>query len=273
MFEVSYNDGNVIFTNPKTSKSEKIALLDAMDTPEAIRAISSEQRAAVSASRAAVSLLAVILDNPRLDGFKGVTPIRENIPKELKEAIRELETEYLKPAFVAIHSEKGAKPATIEKQWQGFAGDLRKGGSYAVAKGKVTAYFAHCGKLPKADNGKLLSVAAIDKLLQNAKEAAGKNEDTGIAGRLLKLCAEVENRTESTKLGDPASAIASLKMMLATFEGLQRENIEAAMVKHEAQTPGLVNPDYTPPVKESAEKAISKAKGGSKEKQAEPAPL
>lgn len=239
-FEVSYNDKNIIFVNTKTGKVEPIALMESMDDGEAIQALAKENKARESGSRASVSLLAHILDNPRFDGYKGQTPINEALPKELKDAMREAEGEYMKPIFMAHHEAKGAKPGTVAKLWDEYIGALRAGSSYAVAKGKVLAYFAHCGKLPKADNGKLLTVATIDKLLAMAKEGAEKPENQGIAGKLLKLAGDIENRTESTVMGDSATAVTALKSMLATYEGLLREEQETAMAQYQARTHGDV---------------------------------
>lgn len=248
-FEVSFNDAAVVFVNPKNNKAEKIALVDRMGTGDAIKAISSEQRAAVSASAGAVSLLATILDNPRFDGFKGQTPIMENVPKELKEAVRDMETETLKPVFVEIHTAKGAKPGTVEKLWQAFAKELRAGGSYAVAKGKVCAYFAHTGNLPtyvtSKGEQKCLTVAAIDKLLANARDGVEKPAVT-VADRIVAIAKDVQERSdkEGSKpldIGNPATAILALRDLLATYEGLQREAQEAALATYEASTVGDVS--------------------------------
>lgn len=227
MFEISYSEDAVTFVNAKTNKAEKISLFDSMQDIDAIRVVNGEIKARENVSKASVSLLANLLNNPRLDGYKGTCPINEQIPTELKQAIRDIETEYLKPVFCKPLEEKGNKPGMIETQWQAFAKGLREGGSYANTKSRVMAYFSHCGMLPKTDNGKLLTVAAIDKLLQNAKEQAGdKPANEGIAGKLVKLSVDIENRTETTELGDNVTAIAALKSMLATYEGLYREELE-----------------------------------------------
>jgi hypothetical protein len=239
-FEVTQNETAIVFLNTKTNKAEKLPLLQPMPDDEAIHALTRENKARESGSRASVSLLATFLNHPRFDGYKGQTPIGDLLPKELKEAMREHEAECMKPIFCGMQEHKGAKPATVARQWDEYIGALRAGSSYAVAKGKVLAYFAHCGKLPVADNGLLLSVAAIDKLLAIAREDAQAPEQQGIAGKLVKLSAELENRTESTKLGSPATAIAALKSMLATYEGLLREDAEAAQRIHEVKTPGDV---------------------------------
>ncbi len=227
MFEISYSDDAITFVNVKTNKAEKLSLFDVMPDIDAIRVVNSEIKGRDSASKASVSLLSHLLDSPRLDGYKGTCPLNEAIPKELKSAIRDIETEYLKPIFSAPLIEKGAKPATIEAQWQSFAQGLREGGSYANTKSRVMAYFSHMGVLPQAANGKLLTVAAIDKILQNEKEKQAKPvTNEGIAGKLVKLSLEIESRTEKTELGDFSTAIAALNSMLDTYQGLQREVLE-----------------------------------------------
>lgn len=227
MFEISYSDDAITFVNVKTNKAEKLSLFDAMPDLDAIRVVNSEIKGRDSASKASVSLLSHLLNSPRLDGYKGTCPLNEAIPKELKSAIRDIETEYLKPIFCAPLVVKKATPATVEAQWQGFAQGLREGGSYANTKSRVMAYFSHMGMLPIASNGKLLTVAAIDKILMNEKEKQAKPAtNEGIAGKLVKLSLEIESRTEKTELGDFSTAIAALNSMLDTYQGLQREVLE-----------------------------------------------
>ena len=225
-FEISYSDDAVTFVNTKTQKAEKLELFDAMSDADAIRVVNGEIKARDNVSKASVSLLSHLLDNPRLDEYKGATPINETVPNELKSAIREIETEYLKPIFSEPLSAKGATAATIEKQWQHFAAGLREGGGYANAKSRVIKYFAHMGSLPVASNGKCLTVAAIDKILGNELAKVAPNVNEGIAGKLVKLSSDINNRKETTDLGDYVTAIAALKSMLATYEGLYREALE-----------------------------------------------
>jgi hypothetical protein len=225
-FEISYSDDAVTFVNTKTQKAEKLELFDAMSDADAIRVVNGEIKARDNVSKASVSLLSHLLDNPRLDEYKGATPINEIVPNELKSAIREIETEYLKPIFSEPLSAKGATAATIEKQWQHFAAGLREGGGYANAKSRVIKYFAHMGSLPVASNGKCLTVAAIDKILGNELAKVTPNVTEGIAGKLVKLATDINNRKETTDLGDYVTAIAALKGMLATYEGLYREALE-----------------------------------------------
>ena len=225
-YEISYSDDAVTFVNTKTNKAEKLELFDAMADIDAIRIVNGEIKARDNVSKASVSLLSHLLDNPRLGEYKGSTPINETVPNELKSAIREIETEYLKPIFSEPLTAKGQSPATIEKQWQLFAAGLREGGGYANAKSRVIKYFAHIGNLPIASNGKCLTVAAIDKILSNEMQKVAPDANAGIAGKLVKLSSDIANRKEQTDLGDYVTAIAALKSMLATYEGLYRESLE-----------------------------------------------
>ena len=226
-FTFSFNENQVVITDAKNN-AEPLALLDKLDTLESMRAIGTEQNAAVKASVGALSLLADMLTDARFDFYKGQTPINEKIPKEFNAALREKISEYLKPAFIADKIAKGAKPATAENQWQIFAGGLNTG-SFSNAKTWASKFFCQLGKNPSLENGKLLPLRAIIKMLENAKLPSESGE--GIAVKLVKLSLEVEKRnSEGEKanddLGDYATAIAALKSMLATYEGLYRESLE-----------------------------------------------
>ena len=249
-FDVSFTDTAIVFVNQKTNKAEKLEMGDVMAPIDAINAIRKEQNAAVSASRGAVSLLCELLVNPRLDGYKGKTPLNEVMPKELKAAVRELEVEFIKPIFCTPLVEKGAKPHTVEKQWQEYYSELNAGGSYAVAKGHILRLFAYTGNLPKHGD-KVLTVAAVKKLLENLEKP--EQEKTGIAGKLVTLSTELENRTEKTDLGDYATAVAALKAMLATYETLHAEALEVL-------TANIGNTEHNAPsVSDAALAAIAKA--------------
>lgn len=221
-FTFSFNENQVVITDAKNN-AEPLALLDKLDTLESMRAIGTEQNAAVKASVGALSLLADMLTDARFDFYKGQTPINEKIPKEFNAALREKISEYLKPTFIADKIAKGAKPATAENQWQIFAGGLNTG-SFSNAKTWASKFFCQLGKLPSLDNGKLLPLRAIIKMIENAKLPSEAGE--GIAGKLVKLSSDLESRTEKTELGDYATAIAALHSMLATYEGLYRESLE-----------------------------------------------
>jgi hypothetical protein len=248
-FTFSFNDNQVVITDAKNN-AEPLALLEKLDTLESLRAIGTEQNAAIKASVGALSLLADMLADDRFSFYKGATPINEKIPKEFNAALREKISEYLKPAFIADKIGKGANPAKAENQWQLFAGGLNTG-SFSNAKTWASKFFCQLGKLPSLENGKLLPLRAIIKMLENAKLPSEAGE--GIAGKLVKLSLEVNKRnSEGEKanddLGDCATAIAALKSMLATYEGLHREALERL-------TDAIGNPD----IGQVATAAIAKA--------------
>lgn len=218
---LSFTDSQVIITDDK-NKSEKIDLLDSIIDLDAIQAVRKEQRAWAKASQGALSLLARMLNNPRFDAYKGTTPLGEKITPEFRGALRDIEVEHMKPVFVADLTAKGNTPATIEKQWQEYSLGLRQG-TYAMVKSYVSKLFCHLGQLPVCENGKLLPINAIKTILANAETP---KETTGIAGRLVSIAVDLDNRTEKTDLGSIPSAIAALRAMLATYEGLQREDDE-----------------------------------------------
>lgn len=227
-FTFSFNEKSVVITDGKNN-SESIELLDKLDTIESLRAIGKEQNASIKASVGALSLLAEMLADARFDFYRGNTPINEKIPKEFNSALRDKISEYMKPAFIADLIAKGAKPATADNQWQVYASGLNTG-SFSNAKTWAVKFYCQLGKMPTLDNGKLLPLRAIIKMLEDAK--LPKPEDDGIAGKLVKLSLDIESRTEKTNLGDYVTAIASLKSMLATYEGLYRESLETMTQLH-----------------------------------------
>jgi hypothetical protein len=244
-FTFSFNDNQVVMTD-SNNKAEPLALLEKLDTLESLRAIGTEQNAAVKASVGALSLLAEMLVDPRFDFYKGKTPINQKVPKEFNHAMREKISEYLKPAFIADKLAKGMKEDKADNAWLQFADGLNTG-SFSNAKTWAAKFFCQLGKTPALDNGKLLPLRAIIKMLENAKLPSEAGNE-GLAGKLVKISSELEKRTEKTELGDYASAIAALKSMLATYEGLHRESLEAL-------TLAIGNPD----IMASAQAVIAKA--------------
>jgi hypothetical protein len=222
-FEVSFSDTAITFVNSKTQKAEKADLFEVMDDQKAFNLVKKEINGQEGASRGAVSLLYKIITNTtRLDAYRGKTPVNESAPSEVKAVLRELEGQFFRPMY--------PNTATGEKEYGEFMGKLKAGGSYATAKNAVVSYFAKAGKTPIYDNGKLLTVAAINKLLSNMDRP--ENPKLGIAGKLVVLALEVKDFTDKTDFGDLPTGIAALKGMLATFEGLHREQLERLTAAH-----------------------------------------
>lgn len=244
--QVSFNDKSVMFTDDK-NKTQSFELFETMAPLEAVRAVSKELHVAGSASKGAVSLLTVILDNPRFDGYKGATPWNEGIPTEFKGAVRQAEDEYIKPIFFEAHGNPCAHAGvhadalTTEQRAErkkfthvsglldNYLKDMRAGGSYAVARGVVLEWFAKGGSRPVAENGKLYSVAALKKLIALEKKTnTPEPEATGIAGKLFALSGEVAKHEGSdwSFMGDPATALAAIHMLREKFLELQQAQDE-----------------------------------------------
>jgi len=246
--QISFNEHSVIFTDDK-NKSTPLDIFDKMGDLESVRAISKEIHAAGSATKGAVSLLTNILDNPRFDGYKGVTPWNEATPAEFKGAVRNAEDEYIRPIFFSAHgnpnpyhgvlvdqltTEQKAerkKFAHVSGLFDNYLKDMRAGGSYAVARGVVLEWFAKGGSRPIAENGKLYSVAALKKLIALEKAAnTPESQDSGIAGQLFAMCQKIEKHEggDWSFMGDPATALAALFALREKFEALQVEQDEQA---------------------------------------------
>lgn len=243
--QITFNAENIVFTDDK-NKSLTLELFEQMPDADSVKAVGRELNAQGSASKGAVSLMANILNSAALDGYKGVTEWTAPTPVELKQAMRRAEDEYIKPVFFAQHGNPSPNAGTLEAQltpeqkaerkkfthvsgmYDTYMTQLRAGGSYAVARGFVLEYFAKAGQRPIAENGKMLSVAALKKILElKRKEHAAPKNDEGIAGKLVALSAELTDATDKTNVGAHATAIAALKHMLVVYETLEKAASEA----------------------------------------------
>ena len=226
-YSFSYDDQRIVITDDSTNKiKDKLTLLEHVDHAHAFKVLTQGRKADAKASDVAISLLCDVLDNPRLDGYKGATPANESVPNVLKSALREIEVETFKPEFMDALIAKGATPTQAETQWQEFKNNELNTGSYSNVKSHVVKMFAYMGQLPKAPNGKLLPLHAIKRMIETFMQSKEAPENEGISQRLVSIALALSKRTEDTKIGDLPSAIAALKSMLNTFEGLYREQLE-----------------------------------------------
>lgn len=226
-YSFSYDDSRIVITDDSTNKiKDKLTLLDHVDHAHAFKVLTQGRKADAKASDVAISLLCDVMNNPRLDGYKGQTPVNESVPNVLKSALREIEVETFKPEFMDALIAKGQTPTQAETQWQEFKNNELNTGSYSNAKSHVIKMFAYMGQLPIAPNGKLLPLHAIKRMLETFMQSKEAPDNDGISQRLVALASVLDKRTETTKLGDFPSAIAALKSMLSTFEGLYREQLE-----------------------------------------------
>jgi hypothetical protein len=224
----SYDEKNhIIITDAKTNLAkDTLQLLDSVEHTHAFRVLTQGRKADAKASDVAISLLCDLLENPRMDGYKGNTPINEPVSNLAKSALRDVELLVLQPEFEAALINNGKTPAQAQQAWTEFKNEELNKGSYSNAKSTVIKMFCYMGKLPKAPNGKLLPLHAVKRMVEDFMQAKENPDNEGISSRLVSLASALDKRTETTKLGDYPSAIAALKSMLATFEGLYREQLE-----------------------------------------------
>jgi len=226
-FSVSYGESTIVFVNNKTNKPETLDMYDRVDLHEALRGSFKEFKDHHSNSAKAVSLITEVLSSPAMDGYRGQVPVNEALPKEAKAAMRRAEEAVLFPLFRDIMERKNWTEAQLNKEFDAYMTHSREGGTYANARSIALSYFCQLGKTPIAENGKLLTVAAMKKLIDNAKSDIAPEPKFGFSGKLVSLAAEINARKDNNGMGSLPEAIHALKDMLATFQGLEREAAEA----------------------------------------------
>ena len=264
-YTISTSDTQILFTDAK-GKSEKFDFITPIAIDDSIQALRKEITARHNATAATLSIMVDLMDTPKLDSYKGITPANEGLSKEFKSAVREIEGEYLKPLFTAPLESKGNSVATIQKMWTSFIEDLRVGGVWSNVGATVRQYFAIVGKLPcvyidgKPQKDKLLSTHAMQKEIANLRTVSDTT-DKGISGKLSELMTLVNDRNEKTKLGHTGTAIAALEAMLTVFRAIDRTEQEnarnAAMAK---LTQADIDAKQAEPLQVQAVEAAVKAK-------------
>lgn len=227
LFNEIISDDSIIFENVKANskgvhEKKEFTLTDHVDPSQVLRILHREAKTAESASAGSVSLLVDILQSTSaLDGYKGTCPHHERISSEFNMALRSVEESFLNslPQFADM------TPAQKMKAVQTELTGMRKG-SYSQARTHIANMFCKLGKLPVAPNGKLFTVAAITKMVDNALYASRGEKDNSLSAKLAAHAKALRERGEAFEIGDNPTAIAALKEMLATYEGLEREASE-----------------------------------------------
>ena len=227
-FSFSYDDKRVTIVDEKSKKvDDKLELLEHVELSEAFRALTRGRQADQKASDVAISMLADVLQSPILDGYKGGTPHNEKVPSVFLSAVRDVENDLFKKAFVKAHIDKGATASKADALWQEFRKAELTTGSYSNAKSYVCKMFAHMGMLPIAPNGKLLPLYAVRRMYESWKaEQEGDNGKKTIAEKLETLSDEMHNIGGLDNIGEFPTAIAHLKKMLATCELFYAKQLE-----------------------------------------------
>jgi len=231
LFNEIITDDSIVFENVKVNskgeqeKSKPYPLTEHIDPSQVLRILHREAKTTESASAGSVSLLVDIIGSTSaLDEYRGTCPHHERISKEFNQALRSIEERFLDKLFldsdIPVH--KNMTEAQRMKAVQTELTAMRQG-SYSQARTHVANMFCKLGKLPVAPNGKLFTVAAITKMVDNALYASRGEKDNTLATKLAAHAKALRERGEAFETGHYPTAIAALKEMLATFEGLERE--------------------------------------------------
>lgn len=228
-YSFSFDDRKVVIVDEKSKKvDDKMDLLEHVELSVAFRVLTRGREADAKASDVAISMLADVLMSPVLDGYKGKTPANEKVPAVFLSAVRDVENDIFKKAFVEAHTAKGATPSKADALWQEFRKAELTTGSYSNAKSYVLKMFAHMGQMPVAPNGKLLPLHAVKRMYESWKaEQEGGTSKKTLAEKLVALSEELHSAEGGTNMGELADGIAALKRMLATYETMYTLNLEA----------------------------------------------
>lgn len=228
-YSFSFDDRKVVIVDEKSKKvDDKMDLLEHVELSVAFRVLTRGREADAKASDVAISMLADVLMSPVLDGYKGKTPANEKVPTVFLSAVRDVENDIFKKAFVEAHTVKGATASKADALWQEFRKAELTTGSYSNAKSYVLKMYAHMGQLPVAPNGKLLPLHAVKRMYESwkAEQEGGPGKKT-IAEKLVTLSEELHSAEGGANMGELADGIAALKKMLTTYETFYTLNLEA----------------------------------------------
>jgi len=246
--QVSVAENRLVFQ--RETKDGKIvnvdgdfAFLSPMDDAQATKVLKQDVAKRGEVTRAGLSALLKILNTPRMDGYKGQGDINSDtgamMPKELKTAMRDAESAHFKPAFPDV--KHTAKPGEkYVSPFDTYLTGLREAGTYATCKGVALKYYYFAGKLPclyvgdMPQTDKLLSVSAMQKLLQNMVEDKPEADDS-IAARIGTLFKEFTN-TSAEFTSDMLQALA------ARLGAFQQEVKEAQNILASQRTAIASNP-------------------------------
>ena len=235
----NYTDTKVLFIDEKSGKAEGFDYLERVTEQDAIKALRKEADQRGSVTKAALSVLVAVLSAERLSGYQGQSKPGEGLSKEFKEGLRDSEATYLRPILLdSFH--KGMSQAEKDKAADRYISELRAGGVYALVKNYASKYFTIVGQLPcvynadgTPDTDKLLSVDIIKKLLSiHASENVEAPSDTfknKHVKAIVKCATDFNTRSEEANpdANEVGAALAALKSMIASFEGMARDYAEA----------------------------------------------
>ncbi len=217
------NDATGTTSDMETYESEK-----AFDVSRIARILRDTVHGYGALRVACLSALGGIFEDTTLATWAGVGDAKKGVlTKEFKAAMRDAETAYFRGLV-----QSGELPARLknDQSFQEWISALRDEKNYQGCKAIAGKYFFLAGKSCVTESGYVVPVQVMQAELSELKDK--EKPDTSIAARIIELQHEVNNRKEGTALISEkwgyASAIAALRDIMATFEGLQREAVELA---------------------------------------------
>lgn len=196
-----------------------------------------------------LSLLGLVFQSPRLDGFKGTGDhTTGKVSKEFKSAVRDAESDCIR-SLVASGDVKLAK-GEPETQLQVFLSELREDKNYSNVKVTANRYFALVGANVVTQSGYIVPVEVQQAQISEVVDKVAP--DSSVASKLRAI---EEHMSDSTiDAADAIDSLAYAKRLVTTLEGITNQYAEMA-------THGRVQPSEAQVnVVQAAEAVISTAR-------------
>lgn len=188
------------------------------------------------------SMLGRVFQNARLDGYKGTGHTGQakpgqtavggdgigKISKELKNAVQDAETAYLRELVEQKHIKiKVEKDQNAEHAFQSFVSDVRSDKNYSNLKTTVIRFFHFCGRLPITESGYLIPVPVMQAQL--AETMVRKESDNSVRAKLKAIVEQMDKGTIDAD--DAIDSLAIAKNLVLTLEGITNYYAELATAK------------------------------------------
>lgn len=226
-YQIQYKDGK-----GNTMVRDTIPTVEALPQYKAVEVFQGYAKDEVNRRRAAMSLLAVILEfgGESLSAYKGAQDPAKPLPKELKDSFKDAEAAYFKQymhpdhpdhkGFIAHLPKINARQEQLEvggklnpeRQFQYFLTTLREAPAYANAKNIVLSFWAYCGQSPMGADGRLLPPEAIRVMVANVRVLTPA--DNSLKARLYAIRRELMAENISPPDDDLPEIVATLRETL-----------------------------------------------------------
>lgn len=217
----------------KVSEAETFTGVKPMKEQEVGQILSADYKNQGNRRLAWLTMLSVVMDNPRLSAYKGKGDVTHGkTSPEFRNAVRESENEYLrklvKDGAVKLFVGKDENPDAV---FQKFATETREDKNYSNVKSTVMKYFAFVGAAPATKSGYLVPVPVMAMEVQNILDAKKEPVDNSLAGQIRAIQADIDKQT-APDLEDFSKAVPELQRLLQTIVGVLDHAAELATHAH-----------------------------------------